>query len=354
MTHPVVAAGGLADDAGLTRPGNDHRPCPEERAVPRDFAVSDVDDLLRAAGEAILRDGVHVTPARGACSEISAVAFHLADPRARVSRTASRGRLFSALGELCWYLSGSDRTDDVAYYIGMYRQFDEDGRIFGAYGPRLISFDGLNQIRYVIRVLREAPASRQAVIQLFDHRDVAAPHLDVPCTCTLQYLLRDGRLSAITYMRSNDVFRGLPHDVFCFTMLQELIARSVGAELGSYHHMTGSLHLYDRDAQQLTRYLAERRPATAAMPALPPGDPWHGVSRLLGTERLLRAGAPAASIDFGPDPYWADLGRLLAIYAHRDGPREAIEDLRAAMHSDYFDCYIARRLAILDRRSQLG
>jgi thymidylate synthase len=36
----------------------------------------------------------------------------------------------------------------------------------------------------------------------------------------------------VTTMRSNDAYLGLPHDVFCFTMLQEIIARSLGREIG--------------------------------------------------------------------------------------------------------------------------
>jgi thymidylate synthase len=308
------------------------------------FEVPTVDDLMRVAVDALRSDGVEINPTKGSCREMAAATFELVNPRARVSRSSSRGRLFSALGELCWYLSGSNRTEDIAYYVRYYRNFDENGIIFGGYGPRLLSFDGVNQIDYVTRLLQDAPSSRKAVIQLFDHRDVVEPHADVPCTCTLQYLLRGGRLSAITYMRSNDVFRGMPHDLFCFTMLQELIARSVGAELGSYHHMVGSLHMYDADASALDAFVAEGWQATTrAMPSMPAGDPWPGVACLLGVERQLREGMSPEDVDFGPDPYWADLGRLLGIYALRNGTREAIECIRTAMHDEYYDSYIADR-----------
>ena len=40
----------------------------------------------------------------------------------------------------------------------------------------------------------------------------------------------------LTYMRSNDAYWGLPHDVFAFTMLQEILARSLTLELGTYKH----------------------------------------------------------------------------------------------------------------------
>lgn len=308
------------------------------------FVVPTVDDLMRCAVEALRSDGIHVSPTKGACTEISAATFELTNPRARVSRSSSRGRLFSALGELCWYLSGSNRTEDIAYYVNYYRKLDEEGVIFGGYGPRLLSFDGVDQVEYVIRTLRNSPSSRKVVIQLFDHRDVVERHCDVPCTCTLQYLLRDGRLSAITYMRSNDVFLGMPHDLFCFTMLQELVARSVGAELGSYHHMVGSLHMYDNNAPELDDFVAEGwQSTTRAMPEMPLDDPWQGVASLLRVERELKEGASPDDVDFGPEPYWADLGRLLGVYAIRKGPREAIERIQSSMRSGYYDCYIADR-----------
>ena len=58
-------------------------------------------------------------------------------------------------------------------------------------------------------------------------------------------------------MRSNDAFKGLPHDVFCFTMLQEIFARTLGVHVGVYKHAVGSLHLYDKDRQKANQYLKE-------------------------------------------------------------------------------------------------
>lgn len=315
------------------------------------YVAATVDDLMRFAVEAIRADGAPTLPTQGACSEITAATFELTNPRARVSRSAARGRLFSALGELCWYLSGSNKTADIAYYASAYQDSDEDGFVYGGYGPRLVTFDGINQIEFVIQALREEPHSRRTVVQLFDHRDVygSVRHKDVPCTCTLQYLLRDGRLTAITYMRSNDVFLGLPHDVFCFTMLQELFARAVGAELGSYHHLVGSLHMYDRNSDVLKAFLAEGWQATTlSMPPMPQGDPWGDVQDLLVIEERLRSGTPPGEINFSGKPYWADLERLLGAYAVRDDAREILDSLRRSLSDDYYDTYVADRIDRLD------
>ena len=50
-----------------------------------------------------------------------------------------------------------------------------------------------------------------------------------------------------TYMRSNDLWMGFPYDVFQFTCLQTLLAMELDVELGTYTHVAGSLHLYERD-----------------------------------------------------------------------------------------------------------
>jgi thymidylate synthase len=109
--------------------------------------------------------------------------------------------------------------------------------------------------------------------------------------------------------------------------------------------------MYDADAGELGTFVAEGWQATTrTMPAMPPGDPQAALTRLLSVEHKLRTGTPADSIDFGPEPYWADLGRILGVYAVRSGPLEAIERIRANMASDYYDIYITDRADSLDQR----
>ena len=50
-----------------------------------------------------------------------------------------------------------------------------------------------------------------------------------------------------TYMRSNDLWMGFPYDVFQFTNMQVLMSMELGVELGTYTHISGSLHLYKRN-----------------------------------------------------------------------------------------------------------
>ena len=148
-----------------------------------------------------------------------------------------------------------------------------------------------------------------------------------------------------TYMRSNDAYVGLPHDIFAFTMLQELIARSIDAELGSYHHMAGSLHLYDKKRALASAYVDEGCQPTVdiAMPRMPTGDPWPGLNQLVSAEALIRTTGSAQSIEMPPDDYWADLVRLLIGYRllSDDKVKDALK-LRAELKSNLYGIYFTR------------
>lgn len=311
------------------------------------FLEETLDDVMHVVIEEILSRGEPIYPTKGGpdgALEISGVLLEISNPRARLSRTETRGRIFSALGELLWYLSGSNEVDFIAYYVEKYAALAEDGKIFGGYGPRLLSWKGVDQISNITRILKTKKDSRNAVIQLFDSTDLAAKHKDVPCTCTLQFMLRDGKLHLFTNMRSNDVHLGLPHDVFCFTMLQEIIANSVGADVGFYKHAVGSMHLYMKDKGPAKRFLKEGfQRTTAVMQPMPKGDPWPVIARVLAAESAIRTGGSTAASTTGLDPYWADLVRLLEVFAaKRRKDLAGVKAIAAKMSNQVYVKFIDR------------
>src|SRR4051794_26260593 len=80
------------------------------------FAGETLDDLLRDLIGALVSTGQPIRPTKGEAVELVGVLVELVNPRARLSRTETRGRPFSCLGELCWYLSGSNDLDFIKYY----------------------------------------------------------------------------------------------------------------------------------------------------------------------------------------------------------------------------------------------
>jgi thymidylate synthase len=303
---------------------------------------------MRLVIEAILKEGEPVEPSKGTCFEIRGVAIELTNPRARLSRTETRGKPFSCLGELCWYLAGSNAVDFISYYIGKYREFSENGIVFGGYGPRLVNRKGVNQLRRIAEILSKNPVSRRAVVQLFDAEDLSEYHCDIPCTCTLQFMVRGARLHAFTHMRSNDAYLGLPHDIFVFTMFQEMLARELGVEVGSYNHMVGSMHLYETNKAEAKQFLGEGWQSTEKpMPPMPLGNPWPAIEVLLAAEEALRKSDRYSASDIGTlDPYWADLIRLFEVHRYaKDSKCAEMDQVLKNMSSQTYQPYIMRKIS---------
>lgn len=323
-----------------------------------DVTADSLDELLFKTYSFIRKRGFAISPTKGPAHEVTGASLRLTAPRARLSRTEARATLFSCLGELLWYLSANNDLKFIEHYIGTYGKYSDDMKtIFGAYGPRIFGEGDKAQIQKVISLLRDKPDTRQAVVQVFDRGDLLEPHKDIPCACTLQFMMRENRLQLLTTMRSNDAWLGLPHDIFCFTMIQELVARSLGVELGDYKHFAGSLHLYTADIEKAARFQEEGIQRKVPMPMMPKGDPWPAVKALLAFEQTARRNHsnlkdPRESMD----PYWADLATLLAIHANgKSGVTgEGIQRLKRRLSTNVYSMYINRRFGrSITERSQL-
>src|SRR5215469_11887380 len=131
------------------------------------FTAKTLDDLLGKVFPRLLSSRNHISPSRGDALELCGVLLELERPRARLSRSETRGRPFSSLGEFLWYLSRDNRLDFIRYYIREYENESEDGEtVYGGYGRRIFQQRGHDQLRNVIDLLRQHPDSRRAVIQL--------------------------------------------------------------------------------------------------------------------------------------------------------------------------------------------
>ena len=258
----------------------------------------------------------HRTSPRGLSTlEIQAAGFKLINPRARfLSYKHRRWSLPLAIGEFCWHTSASDEVDFLSWYAKRWREFSDDLiTIRGScYGKRVFACatDGKRQWDRVMMALRCDPNTRRAILYFVNPGDLGfAETKDFPCAVSLQFLVKEGKLDAITTMRSNDALMGLPYDVFLFTMLQELMACQVGLPLGSYYHFANSLHIYESDlvkSQQISNSLPtihEPMPQMAAP---------NQLKSFLAVESDLRKSHSNFSVKFDAlHKYWADLGSVL-------------------------------------------
>ena len=124
-----------------------------------------------------------------------------------------------------------------------------DGEVMhGVYGPRI-----RYQMHDAIQKLMNDPGSRQAVVTIWDPAYDNRSRKDTPCTVSLQFMIRDGRLHMFTNMRSNDAWMGFPYDVMQFCVLQQAVAWCLNVPLGSYHHHAASFHLYEEHFADSTK-----------------------------------------------------------------------------------------------------
>ena len=192
-------------------------------------------------------------------------------------------------------------------------------------------------MQHVLDTLADDPGKRRAVASIylpqFDQHGLA--NEEVPCTLNLQYLVRNDKLQAITYMRSQDAFKVLPYDLFIFTMLQEYLLNELKPEhpkfqLGRYNHFSGSFHIYANDIPQIKDVLKNNSMEVVKMAEMPSKDVRLRLRSLNKFESIVRT-FTSVKLEHGisfnfdsllktmndllKDSYWKQLGLILLSYS---------------------------------------
>lgn len=211
----------------------------------------------------LFRDGsVPIEPdtRTGATREVLHAHFVVADPRQRwvVSRNPPLSPAY-AIAEIVWIITGREDAAFPNAWNSKLPKYAGTGEIYhGAYGFRLRHRFGFDQIQRVYEALQHNPATRQAVLQVWDPTidlpgaDGAATAEDVPCNVCALAKVRQGRLEWLQVLRSNDFMLGVPYNFIQFTTLQEVMAGWLGVDVGAYHHVSDSLHVYEHDFETVS------------------------------------------------------------------------------------------------------
>lgn len=256
---------------------------------------SSADETIRGIAGDLLAYGHDAAPRGMRTVEVVPYSFVLTKPRARrITIPERRWNEALAVGELCWHLAGSNDLDAIAYYAEAWRKFSDDGHTIrgSCYGRKIFGgAPGKSQWDRVRRELSHDRDSRRALLTIGNtHEDLRGPSRDVPCLTALQFLVRDGALHAVAFMRSNDLIWGLSYDLYLLTVLQELMATELGVALGSYTHVAASMHFYERHLD-MVRGIASS-PQLASGPPMSALDHPEEKDEFLYLERALREGRP--------------------------------------------------------------
>jgi thymidylate synthase len=152
-----------------------------------------------------------------------------------------------AEAEWQWYLSGDQNIAKLGDIYGKVpeiwkRMADEGGNVNSNYGWQ---WQRNEQLEYVVSMLKHNPDTRQACISIYDGKEIENYFHDTPCTYAVQFTILDNKLNMCVTMRSNDLWYGFCNDQYCFSMLQQLVARKLDIPVGTYYHFAHNLHLYN-------------------------------------------------------------------------------------------------------------
>ena len=142
----------------------------------------------------------------------------------------------------------------------------EDGTIGKAYGYQLgvkhqYSDGWYDQVDRVLKDLRENPASRRMVTNLFNHHDLHEMGL-YPCAYSMTFNVSGNTLNAILNQRSQDMLTASNWNVCQYAVLVHMLAQVSGLEAGELVHVIADCHIYDRHVP-LVEELLRREPRPA-------------------------------------------------------------------------------------------
>ncbi len=180
----------------------------------------------------------------------------------------------SVVNELIWFLSGSTNTrwlkeNGVTIWDEWSTDNGDLGPVYGAQWLNWPKKDGtsVNQIDYVVDSLKYRPESRRILFHAWNVEylpdEASSPQENVmagkmalpPCHLLYQFYVVDQTLSAQLYIRSSDVFLGLPFNIASLALLIHMFAQQCSLGVGDAVISLGDAHLYSNHTHQVATQL---------------------------------------------------------------------------------------------------
>lgn len=241
-----------------------------------------VDEAVRLTTRKVATQPFGSAPRGMGTSEIRMETFRIEDPRDRLFKGTRKGY---AAAKVMWDFA---RRDDIASLVRFNprgKDFSDDGEhVQGEnYGQRWTWF-----LDEALHILREQGDSRRVWVPIWKPFDLvnevghwgvedwhestfpSRESSNIPCTLGFAFRVDDGRLVMQSVMRSQNVMRVMPYDLFLFTCIQEIVALELGLELGTYEHCMLSAHVYERDFGAVDEDFLDRESGEAPMKTLLP------------------------------------------------------------------------------------
>lgn len=160
------------------------------------------------------------------------------------------------LDELLWFIRGEHNTQTLN--SGIWDEWaDSNGDLGPIYGVQWRGMGACqtDQLSAVIEGLKTNPYSRRHVVSAWipdDVDDMALP----PCHTMFQFNMdADRSLCCSLYMRSGDMFLGVPFNIFEYGVLTHMVAKLVGAKARELSVYISNAHIYINHVDQVNQQL---------------------------------------------------------------------------------------------------
>ena len=189
--------------------------------------------------------------------------------------TTKKVHFKSVVNELIWFLKGDTNTRWLKEHgVSIWDEWaTEEGELGPLYGAQWRSWptrDGgtIDQIAYVLDCLKNRPESRRILFHGWNVEylpdETQSPQDNVlagrmalpPCHLLYQFYVADGRLSAQLYIRSSDVFLGLPFNIASVALLTHMLAQQSDLVPAEVVVTLGDAHIYANHADQVALQLS--------------------------------------------------------------------------------------------------
>jgi len=154
-----------------------------------------------------------------------------------------------AAAETAWQFMGTkDPSFIMAYAPKLWSKFIEDDELKTAYGYRWREHFGRDQLIDALNQLVVNQTNRQLYISAWDPSadGLGADNQpkNIPCPVGFSVSRSKDKLHMSVFLRSSDVFVGLPYDVMGYALTMDAIAASVGITPASLHVTLAHPHIY--------------------------------------------------------------------------------------------------------------
>lgn len=174
--------------------------------------------------------------------------------------TTKKINVKACIHELLWFLKGDTNIkylqDNGVHIWDAWA--DENGDLGPVYGKQWIASGPkhVNQVQYVIDEIRNNPHSRRLVIDAWNPSDMPDMTLP-PCHILYQFYADtiNKMLSLSVYMRSADIFLGVPFDIAEGGLLLSLVAKVTGYTPYELYYTFGDAHIYVNHIEQVYKQL---------------------------------------------------------------------------------------------------